>query len=430
VALGSFTHGALADLSAEDLDRMLELDETLFVEHKTNIGTDSAHELVRSVAAFANTVGGWLLIGVTNGQPNGKASLWTDRENPPTLVDAVRDRLHHEIDPLPAFEARVVQHRDGPVGVVRVYESSDTPHVVLRSGSVFVREAAGVGDASAPRQSGSGRRRERAYEVAVIRSRAQLLGLSERGREASERVDRLLDPWRPLPLMAAGVGLSFAQVDEHVVQPRYTSERASIVVRLVPYTLAPRFRGWATTTRGAASVVRALEDLADIHGMGPDWAKPDPSGAWSNVGNNVDPRHTNSSGNPLETCYRVVVDGAGVVGAAFELGPPKPRSDDMRPVKLDQLADGYIRPVVKAAAAVLTEGEFLGRARCHIDLVRLGTALKLWDQVQSSGAGWVPVATDLPLPATEEDIASVALRAAYAYGRSAGLRAWDPPLES
>ncbi len=166
-----------------------------------------------------------------------------------------------------------MQHRDEPVGVVRVYESSDTPHVVLRSGSVFVREAAGVGDASAPRQSGSGRRRERAYEVAVIRSRAQLLELSERGREGSERVDRLLDPWRPLPLMAAGVGLSFEQVDEQVVQPRYTSERVSIVVRLVPYTLAPRFRGWATTTRGAASVVRALEDLADIRGMGPDWAK-------------------------------------------------------------------------------------------------------------------------------------------------------------
>ena len=41
-----------------------------------------------------------------------------------------------EIDPLPAFEARVIEHADGPVGVVRVYESSDTPHVSIRSGSV------------------------------------------------------------------------------------------------------------------------------------------------------------------------------------------------------------------------------------------------------------------------------------------------------
>jgi hypothetical protein len=34
MTLGSFVHGALADLSPADLDRMLELDETLFVEHR------------------------------------------------------------------------------------------------------------------------------------------------------------------------------------------------------------------------------------------------------------------------------------------------------------------------------------------------------------------------------------------------------------
>jgi hypothetical protein len=420
-------HGALAELSPDDLDRMLGLDETLFVEHKGDLRKESAHEVVRAVAAFSNTVGGWLLIGVTNRKPNGNASRWADPENPPTLVDAVRDRLRHELDPIPAFEARVIEHPDGPVGVVRVYESADTPHVVLASGSVFVREVAGSGDASAPKRSGSGRRRERAYEVAVIRSRAQLLELAARGREASARVDGLLDPWRPLPLMAAGVGLSFEQVDEHLVQPRY-AERSAIVVRLLPYTLAPRFRGWATTTPAAASVVRALEDLSAVH-LGPDWAKLDPSGVWASLGSKSDPRHPNPSGNPLETCYRLVIDGAGVVGAAFELGPP-PRFDDMKAVKLDELADSCIRPVIEAAAAVLTEGEFLGRARCHIDIVRLGAALKLWDQVQSSGAGWVPVAADLPLPATDDDIASIALRAAYAYGRSAGLRAYDPPVGS
>ncbi len=422
-------HGALADLSPEDLDRMLGLDESLFVEHKGDLGKESAHEVVRAVAAFANTVGGWLLIGITNRKPNGRASRWADPENPPTLVDAIRDRLRHELDPIPAFEARVIEHPDGPVGVVRVYESADTPHVVLASGSVFVREVAGSDDASAPKRSGGGRRRKRAYEVAVIRSRAQLLELAARGRKASADVDGLLDPWRPLPLMAAGIGLSFEQVDEHVVQPRY-AERSAIVVRLAPYTLAPRFRGWATTTTAAASVIRALEDLSDIHGMGPDWAKPGPSGVWATVGNNADPKHPNAFGDPLETSYRVVIDGAGVVGAAFELGPSQPKFDDMKAVKLDELADAYICPVIEAPSAVLTEGEFRGRARCHIDLVRVGAALKLWDQVQSSGAGWVPVASDLPLPATEGDISSIALRAAYAYGRSAGLRAYDPPVGS
>ena len=36
--LGSFTPGALAERSVEDLDRMLELAETSFVEHKSDIG--------------------------------------------------------------------------------------------------------------------------------------------------------------------------------------------------------------------------------------------------------------------------------------------------------------------------------------------------------------------------------------------------------
>ena len=145
MALGSFTHGALAELSADDFGRMLELDETLFVEHKGDIGDDkdTIYGLVSTVAAFANTYGGWLLIGVTNRKPNGNAGRWSDAEDDaPTLVDAIRARLRGEIDPLPAFEAKLIQHADGPVAVVRVYESSDTPHVVLRSGAVFVREPA------------------------------------------------------------------------------------------------------------------------------------------------------------------------------------------------------------------------------------------------------------------------------------------------
>ena len=69
VTLGSFTHGALVDLNAEDLGRMLELDETLFVEHKTDIGKDTAYGLVSAVASFANTVGGWFLVGVNGRAP-------------------------------------------------------------------------------------------------------------------------------------------------------------------------------------------------------------------------------------------------------------------------------------------------------------------------------------------------------------------------
>jgi len=127
MTLGSFVHGALADMSSGDLDRMLELDESLFVEHKSDLGDETNYGLAKAISAFANTLGGWLLLGVTNGKPHGSTATWTSRGDGPTLVDSIRDRLRGEVDPLPAFEARVVDHPEGPVGVVRVYESADTP---------------------------------------------------------------------------------------------------------------------------------------------------------------------------------------------------------------------------------------------------------------------------------------------------------------
>jgi hypothetical protein len=177
---------------------MLELDETLFVEHKSDLRSGSVYGLVSAVASFANTLGGWLLVRVHGGKPVADPGVWAGPEGL-ALVDAVRDLLRMELDPLPAFEARVMPHPDGPVGVVRVYESSDTPHVSMRNGSVFVREVAGKSDVCENKRPGSGARGQRAYRAAQIRSRGQPLELAERGRRARERVAELTDPLRPLP---------------------------------------------------------------------------------------------------------------------------------------------------------------------------------------------------------------------------------------
>lgn len=84
MTLGSFVHGALADMSPGDLDRMLELDESLFVEHKGDLGDESNYGLAKAISAFANTLGGWLLLGVTNGKPHGSTATWTSRGQGPT----------------------------------------------------------------------------------------------------------------------------------------------------------------------------------------------------------------------------------------------------------------------------------------------------------------------------------------------------------
>lgn len=91
VPIGSFTRGALVDLDPDDLARMLELNETLFVEHKSDIGSESAYGLASAVASFANTLGGWLLLGVHEGKALEAPPSWTADDSLP-LVDLIRDR--------------------------------------------------------------------------------------------------------------------------------------------------------------------------------------------------------------------------------------------------------------------------------------------------------------------------------------------------
>jgi predicted HTH transcriptional regulator len=68
MTLGSFSSGALYEVSVADVNRMLSLDETLFVEHKAGMGDKESFKVLQAIAAFANTAGGWLLVGVHGGK--------------------------------------------------------------------------------------------------------------------------------------------------------------------------------------------------------------------------------------------------------------------------------------------------------------------------------------------------------------------------
>lgn len=425
VTLGSFIHGALADMSPEDLVRMLELDETLFVEHKADLGTDSNYGLARAISAFANTLGGWLLLGVADGKPHGSTSSWTSPGHGPTLIDMVRDRLRGEVDPLPAFEARVIHHRDGPVGVVRVYESADTPHVTLQSGSVFVREVAGDADVSHPGRPGAHSRGERIYQAKQVRSRAQLLELAARGAAAAQRVHALVDPTRPLPLTNGQLGISFER-SEGGLQAAGT-DQGLIVVRIIPYSLPARFRSWVTTAYGSAAALGGVEKLAHIGGLASNRTRPHPSGVSVSVLVQPPALLTDALGQGLNAEARVTLDGAGVAGAALLLAGPENERWRTR-VPLDELAGTLIRPAIDAALSMLAAGEFLGRSWCQIDLVGLPGALLLADEGNTSPSSWVPTGGDLALPGDDDHVLALARQAAYAYARSAGLPAWDEPV--
>jgi hypothetical protein len=175
---------ALADVTPDDVRVMLEENETLFVEHKSSVDGEG-YKIAEAVASFANTLGGWVVIGVRDGE-------LSDWSVPESLTDRVRQILDRWLDPLPAFASRVVSHDSQLLGLVRVYESTDTPHV-LRNGKVVIRSVAEV------------RNQTQVYRPGGVETQLVLRRLAERGRDAISDAQAKL---ATTPLIAGAIGMT------------------------------------------------------------------------------------------------------------------------------------------------------------------------------------------------------------------------------
>lgn len=275
-----------------------------------------------------------------------------------------------------------------------------------------------------PGRAAPGVRGQRICEARQIRSRQQLLDLAARGARAERRVQVLLDPTSPLALTNRQLALSPPGTTWRSGEAYVTERGATVFVRLAPLTLPARFRSWVTTTAAAAAVVGAAEELSVQRGLTTGWATPHPDGVSLQMA--LWAFHSDALQMKLHADARLTLDAAGVAGAALSLAPPAERG--LRPsVNMNELADRYIAPVVQAAGSMLVAGEFLGRARCQIDLWGPAVTLAL-SESSRDGADWTARAADVALPYDPAQIQALARQASYAYGRSAGVPAWDPPV--
>lgn len=150
-------------LSVPDLERLISVGEPGGVEFK--VAVPSKEEgLAPTFAAFANTTGGWLLLGVDDdGRVQGFETPGTAQPS-----DWLRDHLLARIDPLPAFRARMLTSGTTRVLVVHIPESPSAPHVLKRTGVVYERS------------SGSSR---------PVDSQSKLLSICERLADAQRAAD-------------------------------------------------------------------------------------------------------------------------------------------------------------------------------------------------------------------------------------------------
>ncbi|HET7052506.1 MAG TPA: ATP-binding protein [Solirubrobacterales bacterium] len=353
---------ALADITPEDVDWMIREGETL-VELKADIPKDG---IGPTISSFANTLGGWLVLGVEDKDrsvvgwmPNGRADI----------VDYLRQRLREEVDPMPPFAAREMEIRGGQVGVVRIYESMDTPHIIRRTGAVYLREPGGK---------------------RPIREHGELIELARRGEDAEARARARL---HEMPVVS--------EVLRTPDTGRVENETRAVrwIARAAPLTVSPVTRDWPLTRRAADwcsdYVDCALRHRAPYERVGP---RIDPYGravvAYVDQDVSIGTRDRSL----------LVADAGGVFGAELDKGI---EIGDRPSILVEQMLGESIKPLARALAAILTEAEAWGRAVVDLWCLFPGDE-PIAGPHRQPFARHLHAAGEITTPATEGDVDALA----------------------
>jgi hypothetical protein len=117
--------------------------ETLFFEFKS---TFDCEDVEKTVCAYANRLGGFLLFGVTARAADNTIDAFPGLEAGTGWLRRVSDCVVGHVSPLPVWDTTQIASPDDAtrfVVVTRVEPSSRTPHLLTRSGRIYLRSPAG-----------------------------------------------------------------------------------------------------------------------------------------------------------------------------------------------------------------------------------------------------------------------------------------------
>lgn len=375
MTLPSLRRLALADLDEPTLRRLVEQGEDLFVERKRE--PPPAPRFGAQVASFANSLGGWLLLGVDD---DGTVVGW----EPDAQLDVqshIGNLLRNEVDPVPPFVADTYSLDGVTIGVVRVFEAADTPVIVRESGAVFVRHPGGK---------------------QPVTDHRTLLELARRGQAAREEAQARLGS---LQLVQRALDSPERRQSPEIAAVMDT-DHIRVLVRAGPVTVTPQFSEWPISDRGADAIWAVTDSFMPSSPGHSPVTTLEPYGrgvAASCVG-----------GYPGLTQFTIVADSGGVVGASIKrdrVGGNFGTTEGLR--------RHWIRPLIDRVARALTEAEAFGAA--------------VWDlwicmpmNFYVEGEGRSPsrathFSADLALPADEEELRELAARWEREFAREAGI---------
>ena len=107
-------------------------DESFFFEFKSD--DVSNQKLIQEVSAFANTFGGYILIGINDDKSIGGCHKWTENR--------IHTTIHDSITPVPSFDVKRYKPKEGTVLIIRIEEGKEPPYVTNK-GKIYERVSSG-----------------------------------------------------------------------------------------------------------------------------------------------------------------------------------------------------------------------------------------------------------------------------------------------
>ena len=361
---------SLAALDQPALEELVRHGEDLLVERKQDI--PKAPRFGAAAGSLANTLGGWILLGVTD---DGAVHGWhkQDRLDLQSYLGSV---IGGEVDPLPPFVAAARQVDGKPIAVIRVFASADVPHIVRGTGAVYVRSSKGKEPVDDHRTL---------LELARRGSEAELL--ARRRLAELPPVGFALRPpdWRP-------PGVAFAEE----VDVRY-------IVRAAPLTITPALSEWPLTRRAAESLVAVADILLPPTPRARmSFGREEPTITPFARGTVVTAAQETGISRP--DTVTLIADSGGVLGIALARGV----HGDHPTVLLQALLEDELKPLARAIAELLGHAEAYGRVAVDLWVVFPSTAHVREQQIDSIPRQ-LQVTREVTVPAGDDDTEALAL---------------------
>jgi len=184
----------LGDVDINDLARLSDFCEQLFVEYKGPSKWGQNRDIAKSIASFANAWGGWLFIGLDADEANcprvGPGEITGIPLDGTTPEETLYQIASDHISPRPHFLVHLIRIAGTHfVAAVAVPESPDPPHVHIQSGTVPVRD----GNRTEPLRLDDRSELDRLYQKAEANraSVAALLDEHERGMRLTNYIRQM-----------------------------------------------------------------------------------------------------------------------------------------------------------------------------------------------------------------------------------------------